>query len=133
MVTRTINQKRLIKSLRWHMRWDNFKNAEWNNALNMPIVRSMSGLRRLRLHIDRHMEATHYECAKSNNTFYESPWCEGLQKVSILPLAEVELVVDDPQCRWAIDSWKKIDRENFAEGLRNILLNPKGADIYAEA
>lgn len=132
MMTRTINQKRLIKSLRLQMEWDMYTAKEWNSALNMALVRSLSGLRRLRLRIDQRMEARTYECARRNNFLYTSLLCESLQKISTLPLTEVEVVVKNPQY-WSEDGlWTKADREEFAEVLRKLLLNPEGAEIYVE-
>lgn len=131
MMTRTINQKRSIKSLRLQMDWDFYNEKEWNSALNMPLVRSMSGLRRLRLQIDHQREATSYDYAKSHNLLDMTAYCESLQKVSTLPLTEVEIVVKNPQFMPEDDLWTKVDREEFAEGLRAILLNPRGAEIYA--
>ncbi|CAD6582110.1 MAG: hypothetical protein ASARMPREDX12_000758 [Alectoria sarmentosa] len=132
MMTLTINQRRLIKSLRLQMEWDMYMDKEWNNALNMALVRSLSGLRRLRLRIDQHMDARIYECAKSNKNIYTSIFCKGLQKISTLPLTEAEVIVKNPQY-WPEDGvWTKADREEFAEVLRKLLLNPKGAEIYAK-
>ena len=132
MMTRTINQKRSIASIRLQMELDSYGHREWNTALNMPLVRSLCGLRHLRLHIEHEMNARSYEFAKSNNLLFTTTYCEGLQKVSILPLAKVEVVVRNPQFIPEHDLWTKVDREEFAEGLRKILLNPKGAQIYAD-
>lgn len=132
IVTRNINQKRSIKSLRLQMEWDTSDGKEWNQALNMALVKSVTGLRRLRLRIDHKLDATRYEWIKSNNLLYTITCCEGLQKVSTLPLTEVEVVVKNPQFISEDDLWTKVDREDFAEGLRKILLNPKGAEIYAD-
>ena len=58
-------------------------------------------------------------------------YVEGLSKLSTLPLTEVELVVRNPRYGNGDESWSKADRQDFAQGLRNILLDPKGAEIYA--
>lgn len=132
MMTRTINQKRSIKSVRLQMELESYGYKEWNSVLNMALVRSLSGLRRLRVRIEHPMDAKRYDYAKSNNILYSSTYCEGLQKVSTLSLTEVEIAVRNPQYMPKHDRWTKANREDFAEGLRKILLNPKGAEIYAD-
>ncbi len=133
MMTRTINQKRSIKSLRLQTaEWALYDDREWNKALNMALVRSLSGLRRLRLHIEHKMDPKGYEIAKRYDVRYTSTVFEGLKKFSTLPLTEVEIVVRNPECVSEDSLWTKVDRQDFAEGFRKILLNPKGAQNYAE-
>ena len=132
IMTRTINQKRSIKSIRLQMELDFDGYKEWNTALNMPLVRSLSGLRRLRLRIESEMNARDYESARNHNLLCSTIYCESLQKISTLPLTEVEIVVRNPAHILEHDPWTKADREEFAESLRKILLNPKGAQIYAD-
>lgn len=132
MMTRTINQKHSIKSIRLQMEFGFYGYKEWNTALSMPLVRSLSGLRRLRLCIEHEMKVGSYAFAKSHNFLFATIYCEGLHKVSTLPLTEVEIVVTNPKYIPEHDLWTKADREDFAEGLRKILLNPKGAQIYAD-
>lgn len=132
MMTRNINQKRSIQSLRLQMEWVSYGEREWNKALNIALVRSLSGLRRLRLHIEHKMDPKEYEKAKSYDRLYATTFYEGLKKLSTLPLTEVEIVVRNPKFESEDDLWTKLDRQDFAEGLRKILLNPKGAQIYAE-
>ncbi len=132
MMTRTVHQKRSIESIRLQMEFIFYGYKEWNTALNMPLVRSLSGLRRLRLRIEHEMDTKDYEYAKSHDRLFTTTYCEGLQKVSTLPLTEVEIVTRNPQYLPEHDLWTKADREEFAEGLREILLNPKGAQIYAD-
>ena len=130
MMTRTINQKRAIKSLRLQMEWVSY-DREWNQALNMALVRSLSGLRRLRLHIEYKMNLKVYEVVKKCD-LYATTFFAGLKKLSTLPLTEVEIDVRNPLFMLGDDLWTKLDRQDFAEGLRKVLLNPKGAQIYEE-
>ena len=129
MMTRTINQKRLIKSIRLQMEWVEY---QWNKSLNMALVRSLTALRRLRLNIEHKLLFGSYESAKSHNLLYITTHFDGLKKLSTLPLTEVEIVVESPIHESEDHLWTKVDRQDFAEGLRTILLNPKGAQIYAE-
>ena len=132
MMTRNIHQKRLVKSLRFQMDWNMDKNKSWNSVFNMPLIRSLSGLRCLRLCIFFQMEAKLYELVKSLDLLFATTYCDGLQKLSILPLTEVEVVVKGPLWRLGGLMWTKRDRQEFSDGLRKVLLDPKGAKIYEE-
>ena len=130
MRTRSIHQKRTIRKVRFDFPLDPAGvGASWDSALNTALIRSMSGLRCLRIHLDFIMEASHYRYAKDNHLlpdFYGA----GLKLLSFLPLTEVEVYVRDPHQHWN-STWTKEDREEFADGLRGMLLDPLGADIYA--
>ena len=132
MMTRTVYQKRLIKSLRLQMDWVLYGELEWNKALTMALVPSLSALRHLRLKIEHKMSVEIHEYAKNHNGLYNTVYTEGLKRLSTLPLNEVEIVVETPKYFSEDHLWTKEDRDGFAEGLREILLNPKGAQIYAE-
>ncbi len=136
IMTRTINQKRLIKILR--LRMLSFEEKKWNKALNMALVRSLSALRRLRLYIEYDVYWGDYEYAKSqnllygHNLLYGTSHFSGLKKLSTLPLNDVNIVVQHSRHMSIDHGWSEVERQEFAEGLRKILLNPKGASIYAE-
>ena len=137
IMTRNVHQKRFIRNLRLHMRFNNYWTiSEWNSSLNMSLLKSFSGLRQLRLHIVRWIDPTLQGFAKSDNVLYTTVPCEGLKRISTLPLTEVEVAVKNPQFALnpALETapWTKIGRDSYAEGLRQILLNPKGAELYAE-
>ena len=74
MMTRTINQKHSIKSIRLQMAFEIYEwEKEWNTALSMPLVRSLSGLRCLRLSIEYEMKAKNYNSAKPTTSFLTPP------------------------------------------------------------
>ena len=132
LMTRTMNQKRLIRSLRFEMQWwleQYYK--EWNSALTMPVVRSLSGLRNLRVLITHDMEAELYEDSK-NDLLDTTSWCEGLRKLSTLPLTNVEVLVKSAGLLKRKRMWTDSDMKEVAAGLQEMLLNPQGADVYAE-
>ena len=132
LMTRTMNQKRLIRSLRFEMQWwleQYYK--EWNSALTMPVVRSLSGLRNLRVLITHDMEAELYEDSK-NDLLDTTSWCEGLRKLSTLPLTNVEVLVKSAGLRISQRMWTHSDMKEVAAGLQEMLLNPEGAEVYAE-
>ena len=134
MKARTIRQKRLIKSLRLQMEWDRDTDTEWNRVLTVAFVKSVPGLRRLCLRIDRKLSRAvgiRYEDTKSKDALYKAKIFQGIHRLSTLALTDVEVVVNPPLLLQH-DSMTKAGREEFAEGLRKILLNPKGAEIYAE-
>ena len=133
MMTRNIKQKRMIKSLRFEMEWWLETHKEWNSALTMPLVRSLSGLRNLRLLIIHDLEADIYNAVKGN-FLHSTSWCEGLRKISILPLTSAEVHVRSAGLSSETRTyWTESDMAEVADGLREILLNPKGAEVYAEA
>lgn len=49
MMTRNINQKRWIKKLRFAMDWCYHGYREWNKILNMPLIKSLTGIQNLRV------------------------------------------------------------------------------------
>lgn len=132
MMTRTTNQRRLIKSLRLQMEQVLDEEYQWNKSLNMALVRSLSTLRRLRLNMEHKLAFTSYKPAKTHNLLYITTFFDGLNKLSTLPLTEVEIVVESPKYESEDRLWTKVDRQDFAERLREMLLNLKGAQIYAE-
>ena len=133
MMTRTINQKRLIKSLRLQMVSAFNEGCQWEKSLNIALVRSLSALRRLRLNIEYKSPFTSYDpdSAERNNLLCITAKFDRLKKLSILPVTDAEIVVVCPKYELE-DQTTKAVRKDCAEGFRKILLNPKGAQIYAE-
>ncbi|KAL8676310.1 MAG: hypothetical protein Q9224_007299, partial [Gallowayella concinna] len=133
MMTRSIHQKRLIRSLRFEMEWGALSGLEqsYDRVLTMPVVKSLIGLRSLRLNIlhdmleplwlevkDRFLEMTRYtEC---------------LRKLSTLPLTYVDVNFRIAEHRETPGLWRKTQREQCAEELKSMLLNLEGAEVYAE-
>ena len=131
--TRTHSQKRLIRNLRFEMEWKiDFGDWKiWNKALSMPLVKSMIGLRTLRLNILYELKEYRWQDVKDD--FVESFFfTEGLRRLSTLPLtgAEVAFRISGHTSRPGL--WQKVDRDACAQKLREILLNPEGAEVYAE-
>ena len=133
---RTVHQKRLVRKLRLSMLWNRWHMDEvvaWNSALSMPTIRSLPGLRSVRLHISHNMDAENYATLKNNNSWYKTEYCTGLQKLSTLLLTEAEVavkpinVLGEDRSPWTVAQCKE-----YADGLRKLLLDPNGAEIYAE-
>ncbi|KAI4268147.1 MAG: hypothetical protein LQ337_008019 [Flavoplaca oasis] len=142
MRTRSNCQKQLIRSLRFEMRWGWGEEALWNTALGMTLIRSLTGLRTLRLQIVCNVKK---ECWDYNKDRFGhlSTYTEGLRKLSILPLKSTEIVIRTSTSKRARlpglrhrkdleDLWENGDREKCAEDLKALLLDPNGADLYAD-
>ncbi|KAL9611712.1 MAG: hypothetical protein Q9204_009005, partial [Flavoplaca sp. TL-2023a] len=142
MKTRNIHQKRLIHNLRFEMRWGWGDEFRWNSAFSMALVKSLSGLRTLRLQIVCNLKK---ECWEYNKDRFVrlSTYTESLRKLSIMPLRSTEIAVRTSSSKggpllWRLhpgnreDFWQKGDREKCAEELKALLLDPKGADAYAD-
>ena len=57
-----------------------------------------------------------------------------MQRMAILPLTEVEIIVgDNLQVRLRKVLWTVENRKEYAEGIREMLLDPKGAEKYIPA
>ncbi|KAL8977412.1 MAG: hypothetical protein Q9205_006779 [Flavoplaca limonia] len=119
--------------------WNN--DLLWNGAWTMALVKSLTGLRTLRLQVLGNLEK---ECWDFNREHFVrlSRYTEGLRKFSILPLQSVEIAIRVscfmdgrlfglPPEKNPEDLWQKGDRKKCAEELRNLLLDPNGAGIYA--
>lgn len=147
MESRTTRQKQLLGKLRLQMDWVYEDDKSWNRVLRMTLIRSLIGLRTLRLQINHSMKAEVYQFAKARGNelgLFQMRQLEFVDKLAILPLTNVEVFVsdfpqlvdyspdeDEPPADTRI-SWTAGDRLEYAEGIRKILLDPKGADIYAQ-
>ncbi len=137
---RTTSQKQLMRKLRLQMDWIYIEYKDWNVALKMTLIRSMTGLRSLRLHINHSMEAVYYQELKARGSslgLFRTP--EFLDRLAILSLSDVEVFVSDlPPCigdsRPQIPGvpWTAEDRVEYTDGIRKKLLDPKGAELYAQ-
>lgn len=134
--TRTLIQKRALKKLRFQMYWHQGGHKDWNSALNIALIRSLHGLRHLRLSIEYSLASKDYQFTKKNFTGpYRTIFKGGLEKIATLPLTHVEISVKDSVCTEEDGYehvWSEAERTDYAEGIRNLLLNPKGAEIYAQ-
>lgn len=147
MESRTTRQKQILKKLRLQMDWVYEDDKCWNRVLRMTLIRSLVGLRSLRLQINHSMKAEVYQCAKARGNelgLFQMRQLQFVDKLAILPLSDVEVFVSDfPQLvDYSPDedeppadtsaSWTMEDRGDYCEGIRKILLDPKGVDIYSQ-
>ncbi|KAI4250323.1 MAG: hypothetical protein LQ352_005376 [Teloschistes flavicans] len=125
MMKRNIHQKRLIRKLRFE--WFGGRRS-WDNLLSMAVLEGISGLRTLRLYITIHVALDEYP----EGAFILSPMPECLQRLSTLPLTHVEVIVRE----YRVDPKTlriRHFKEETADQIRQMLLDPNGASIYAEA
>ncbi|KAL9003974.1 MAG: hypothetical protein Q9180_009871, partial [Flavoplaca navasiana] len=121
MKIRKSHQKQLIRNLRFDMRWGWGDEFRWNSALGMALIKSLSGLQTLRLHIVCNLKK---ECWDHNKDRFVrlSTYTDGLRKLSILPLRSTEIAIQTSgrkhgklfglQHRKELeDLWQKGDRE----------------------
>ena len=137
MRARTTRQKQLLRKLRLDMGLEQW--SSWSPLLDMPLIRSLTGLRILRLQIDHRMKALCYSELRSqrgeeNRSFFHSKELGGfVYRMATLPLTEVEVFVCSriqPQ-RGEDVCWTVSDRKEYAEEMRRTLLDPTVAEKYA--
>ncbi|KAI4100356.1 MAG: hypothetical protein LQ339_005529 [Xanthoria mediterranea] len=141
MSTRTMHQKRTIRNLRIELVWDglNPNSHAWNKSLDMGTARSFSGLRSLRVRVVHNMKEEAYRSCIDPGGLGFMSWpedtyfCESLSKLSIQPLVRADVVVQCSPYQFRPAQWTRTSREEVAGRLRRMLLNPRGAEDYAEA
>ncbi|KAL8869496.1 MAG: hypothetical protein Q9174_004232 [Haloplaca sp. 1 TL-2023] len=135
MMITSINHRRLIRNLRFEMEWYVGMMDEWNKVLNIALIKSLIGLRSLRLNILYEPKQQHWN--RTPDTFLETTtWTDGLRRLSTLPLTSAQVAFHIREWRLempdASSYWQESDRKACAKKLERILVNPQGADIYAE-
>ena len=136
MDTRTTCQKRSLKKLRLQINCVANEEAAWSRVLGMKLIRSLVGLRSLRLQMNHITDVETYQWAKALGL---EKMMQGrlvfVQKMKVLPLNEVEVFVGDDSLRWpraGAVMWAAEDRAEFAEAIRRVLLDPDGAEKYVQ-
>lgn len=130
MSNRNIGQRRLIRNLRFEMNWRWGEEKAWNSALSLALVRSLTGLRTLRLQIHYDMEEHLWHSVK-DRFLQMTSYCDGLRKLSTLPLTSAEVMFRTSSYR-GLSGWRASDRTECAKRLQDMLLDPRGTDIYAQ-
>ena len=136
MGTRTTCQKRSLQKLRLQI--DSVANEEkaWSSVLGLKLIRSLHGLRSLRLQMNDIMDADNYQWMKAHGLDNMIQMRLGfVQKMKVLPLNEVEVFVCEENEPWPVKDavlWDAEDRAEFADTIRRILLDPKGGEKYAQ-
>ncbi|CAF9917826.1 hypothetical protein IMSHALPRED_003758 [Imshaugia aleurites] len=110
----------------WHM-WGMEEAKRWNRALNIAAIRSLQGLRQVRLRIHYILTSEDENMKNCINVFNCPSSFEDLKKLAILPLSSIEIAVKNLPDIAVFRS--KAERTEYAEGLHNLLLDPEGAEI----
>lgn len=147
MESRTTHQKQTLRKLRLQMDWVYEDEKGWNRILGVKRLRSLTGIRSLRLQINHSMEAALYHEAKVRGVelaFFQPHQHEFVLKLATLPLTDVEVFVSDfpivisdyPFSDSDVDEprglWTAGDRTEYADEIRKILLDPKSAEKHAQ-
>ena len=146
MGSRSTFQKSSIRKLRLAMNWDyNMGGVEaWNSALSQPLIRSLEGLRELWLHIHYCIYEKDYQRHKKNGQLIaltQGAYLGGIRRLATLPLtrAHVDVVFQNSRDLHFLGysgvlhpPWTEDNRKDFAALLRARLLDPRGAELYAQ-
>ncbi|KAF6232490.1 hypothetical protein HO173_009370 [Letharia columbiana] len=98
MDAQTTRQKQSLRRLRLQMDWVWGEDKPWNHVLGMTLIRSLAGLRSLRLQINHSMYATLFQEAKARGNelgLFQTRRLDFVHKMAILPLTNVEVFVGD--------------------------------------
>lgn len=125
------HQVSLLRKLRLQMNWT-WGTTLWNSIPDVNLIRSLTGLTSLRLQINHSMEARLYsELSEQANQLgvFQSELPGFMHRMATLPLREVEVFVgDDSPVQLTKVLWTVENRKEYAEGIREMLLHPKGAN-----
>ena len=136
MTARTTHQKRLLRRLRLQMDWVWEEDDLFNRVLNPTLIRSLTGLRCLRLQINHSMDTAHYQGAKAREDelgLFQTRHLGFVRTMAVLPLVNVEVFVGDRSQPLNVDAlWTAEDRVEYAEGIRRILLDPKVSEMFIQ-
>ena len=136
MDARTTRQKRSLRKLRLQMDWVWGEDKPYNRVLGMTLIKSLTGLRSLRLQINHSMEAALYQQMKARGNelgLFQTRYLAFVHKMAVLPLINVEVFVGDRSQPVNVDAlWTAEDRMEYAEGIRKLLADPRGAELYTQ-
>ena len=129
-------QKRLLRSLRFEMSWPHQECWGWNHALILRRIRTLTGLRNLRLGIQYSQTKENFARLGSSNSWdmIRIKSAEGLCRLAVLPLTSVEVGIWDHRHnhRQPYLMWDERQKRAFADALRNVLLDPNGEESWAK-
>ena len=119
----------MLKILRSYRSWDFDEHEEWSTALKIATVRSLQGLRQVKLRIEWSMTSAIYSLMKQKTHLsYCNRDTEGLQELATLPLTSVEIAFKKSPFRnygSMAKAWSKAERTEYAKVLRKMLSVPR--------
>ena len=136
MGARTAYQMRLLKNLRLQINSVAKEEDAWSRVLGVTLIRSLRGLRSLRLQMNYSLDTETYQWVKARGLGgIMQTRLPFVQRMKVLPLNEVEVFVCDDSERWPRPGavmWAAEDRAEYADAIRRVLLDPKGVEKYAQ-
>lgn len=131
LAKRTIHQARMMRNLRFEMDLANYDfhkkvgHIAWESAMNTTTVKSLAGLRNLRLQIFLNTSfVPHSQKLKDSSTQCRGP-LKSLGRLSTLPLTSVQVAVRQAPKASLNGQWSKNEWDAISDGLRKTLLIPK--------
>ena len=140
MAARNLSQKHALQKLHLDMDWTLEYARDWSDALKLALMRSLRGLRHLRVRITEWSRDPR-DPRDPDYYFLEKPpyaqlvaWKEAFQRLAILPLTNVQVAVIMAACgKREIGYWWAADHNlDLAKDIQNTLLDPKGADVRSQ-
>ena len=139
MGERTNFQKRLIKKLRLVVVFALHGTPLWSDAITMPLIRSLQGLRELWLCINSRFPASLFDNEYKARCF-ETKYLEGARKLATLPLSRAKVSITNKylgnyDAHWKLGSyeqWTKEQQREYAELIQARLLDVNGARVFQQ-
>lgn len=139
MGERTNFQKRLIKKLRLVVVFALHGTPLWSDAITMPLIRSLQGLREIWLCINARFPASHFD-KKYKARCFETKYLEGARKLATLPLTRAKVSITNRylgnyDAYWELGlytQWTKEQQQEYAELIQARLLDVNGARLFQQ-
>ncbi|KAG6995785.1 six-hairpin glycosidase [Physcia stellaris] len=111
----------------------------WSDAITMPLVRSLQGLRELWLCINARFPASYFDKEYKARCF-ETKYLEGARKLATLPLTRAKVSVTNSylgnyDAHWKLGlytQWTKEQQQEYAELIQARLLDVNGARLFQQ-
>ncbi len=133
---RTTHQKRLLRKLRFQMDWVWGEERNWKHWLKITLIRSLTGLRSLRLQINHSVEDAFTHTGEpwvAEFGLFNRGQVKLIHRMAMLPLTDVKIYLGDrSQLQIPATFWRAENQKACAEWIRKILLDPKGAETLAQ-
>ena len=139
MRERTNFQKRLIKKLRLVVVFALHGTPLWSDAITMPLIRSLQGLRELWLCINARFPASYFDKDYKARCF-ETKYLEGARKLATLPLTRAKVLITNKylgnyDAHWKLgyyEQWTKEQQREYADLIQARLLDVNSARLFQQ-
>lgn len=133
-------QKRLIKKLRLVVVFSLQGTPLWSDAITMPLIRSLQGLRELWMCINARLPASYFDEEYKARCF-QTKYLEGARKLATLPLTRAKVSISNRylgnyDAHWesmgSYKQWSKEQQREYAELIEARLLDVNGARLFQQ-